>query len=257
MRDTPWCSATNALDCDEDRLVATSIRQQLRAGSAPRDAEFDQLLCVAHRKLSANFWTPVEVALVVARWFEASRASSVLDIGAGIGKFCAIGAVATSATYFGIERREVLAESAVSLAEKLGVGDRVRVLVGELGVVAAPRTDAIYCFNPFGEHLFSDGEVLDESIVRSVARYRHDAALVTQMLRDADVGAVFCTYNGFGGKIPRCYELLRCRTDFSCPLRLWRKTRLHRGEPELPEEEFAELELLDSWNDVCSIEAHR
>lgn len=257
MRDTPWRSATNALDSDKDELIAQSIRQRLRAGSAPRDAEFDQLLCLAHRQLSANFWTPVEVALVVARWFEASRAASVLDVGAGIGKFCAIGAVATSATYFGIERRGLLAQSAVSLAEKLGVGDRVRVIVGELGVVAAPRTDAIYCFNPFGEHLFNDGEVLDESIVRSVARYRHDAALVTQMLRDADVGAVFCTYNGFGGKIPRSYELLRWRSEFSCPLRLWRKTRMHRRELELPEEELADLELLDSWNDVCSIEANR
>jgi len=100
---------------------------------------------------------------------------------------------------------------------------RVRFIEGAYGSVNLPPCDALYLFNPFGENLFGHGERIDKSVSCSLARFREDCRAVTAQLQLAPMGALFCMYNGFGGKLPRSFELLRYSDAHRCPLRLWGK----------------------------------
>jgi len=188
------------------------------------DELFDLIYPEPIRGLSSNYWTPVEVARRAIELLAARAGSHVLDIGAGVAKFCILGAMTSPATFTGVEHRANLVDVGRRAIEKLGV-PRARMVHGTLETVPWAEFDAFYLYNPFEENLADHGDRLDNRVEMSEARFCRDVLAVECALGRATRGTRVVTYHGFGGKIPRSYRLLveePCGTD---RLRLWEKVR--------------------------------
>jgi hypothetical protein len=205
-----------------DALSLAEIAAALRSQSCPTDRAFDRLLPEALQVVSHEYWTPLHVAVRAARWFEEMGVRSVVDIGAGVGKFCVAAALASSCRFVGLEQRGWLVDVARSLVDAFDLGERVDFVVGALGEARVPDADAYYFYNPFGENLFFDGH-LDKEVELGDERYDRDVAAAESLLRNAPLGTYALTYNDFGGMMPRAYRLLRTDRHLPRDLCLWRK----------------------------------
>ncbi len=212
----------------------TEIADALRAGVSPTDRVFDRFLPPELRLRSGQYWTPLVVAIRAAQWLDELRVRSVIDIGSGAGKFCVAAALAGQACFTGIEQRHRLVGAARGLARSLGVEDRVAFVHGAFGTTPLSEPDAYYLYNPFGENLFGPEEHLDQDVELSHDRYLEDIALVEEALRQAPVGTLLLTYNGFGGYVPATFREERVDRELPNVLRLWRKTTaVSAGSPHL------------------------
>jgi predicted RNA methylase len=212
------------------RASLDQIRSALRRGTCPTDRMFDRFLPPRLRVVSGQFWTPLEVVVRAAQWFDQLRVRSVVDIGSGAGKFCVAAALASDANFTGLEHRARLVAAARELAHLLDVQRRVSFVHGTFGEMQLPEADAYYLYNPFGENLFGIEDLLDEEVEISDARYVRDTAAVEHLLHDARVGTYLLTYNGFGGEVPASYREVRVDRDLPNVLRMWQKV----GRAELP-----------------------
>ncbi len=217
--------------------TANAIAAALRTGHAVEDEDFDHLLPVRLRRASRMFWTPLPVVARVAAWLAEARVGSVVDLGAGAGKFCVAAALMTSCRYTGIEHRARLVAAAGRLARELGVADRVDFVLGRVEPEAPPvagahpegagapgSSRAYYLYNPFGENRFGPSGHLDEEVELGDARYRADVAAVEAILRAARPGTYVVTYNGFGGEVPEGYTPVRVDRTLPNMLEMWVKS---------------------------------
>jgi predicted RNA methylase len=145
----------------------------------------------------------------------------VLDIGAGIAKFCIVAAATVDAEIRGIEHRPHFVEVGRAAAKKVGVN--VRLNHGTLADEDPRDVDGIYLFNPFAENLCERQDHLDDTVDLSEARFWRDVAETEGFLRAARAGTRLVTYCGWGGEIPDDYALSR-RERRSGTLELWVKT---------------------------------
>src|SRR3954469_15119917 len=81
------------------------LAEDLRGGRKVTDFRFDQVYSPHIRKLSETHWTSVEVAIRASELLVTSERTRVLDVGAGSGKFCIVGALSSRAQFTGIEHR--------------------------------------------------------------------------------------------------------------------------------------------------------
>jgi SAM-dependent methyltransferase len=169
-----------------------------RRAPASLDRQFDTLVPEELRHLSAVHWTPVRVAVRAASLLCATEHTRVLDVGAGIGKVCAIGALSGDGTWVGVEQHAALVDSARDLTRALGVEERTRFFQADAFAVDWNEFDALYLYNPFELHLFGD-EVAPRSA--QVARVQARLAALPSCTR-------VVTLNGFGGVMPPTFELL-------------------------------------------------
>ena len=151
----------------------------------PEDRAFDQIFPPPMQRLSARHWTPVAVARRAAQLLVQSADTTVLDVGAGVGKFCIVGAQTTPGRFVAVERRRVLAQVAGDVVRERCV-PRVEVIHDEVLSLDWSGFDAIYLFNPFADPLPD---------ARSVR-------LAEEKLARARPGARIVTYHGFGGTMP-------------------------------------------------------
>src|SRR6516165_9063251 len=107
------------------------VAARLRAGEAVTDGEFDQVFVPDVEAISFRHWTPVWVARRAAELLVHAGATEILDVGAGPGKFCIVGALTTAARFAGVEQRGGLVEQARQAAGKLGAA-RVRFVHSNL-----------------------------------------------------------------------------------------------------------------------------
>lgn len=210
-------------------LEPEQIHCRLREGGPVSDAEFDAWLPDPQRRVSYRFWTPVNVSLRVARWFAEGRVERVLDIGSGSGKFCVVGALGTNLTFTGVEHRPHLVTHAEELAHRFGVSDRASFVPGGLEEVDFRAFEALYFYNPFGEHRFPVAEHLDDSVEINRRRFDREVAEVERRLRAMPKGTRLATYNGYGGRIPDAYEPVHVQFAAGSLLRLWHKARTGDG----------------------------
>src|SRR5262245_18490885 len=104
-----------------------AVLAALRRGELVMDRDFDEVFPFWSRKASSVHWTPVEVAVRAAMLLTGPAASPasvtrILDVGAGIGKFCILAAaILPSARVRGIEQRAHLVDIARTAAGKLGL----------------------------------------------------------------------------------------------------------------------------------------
>ncbi len=200
------------------------VAQHLRAGDTVPEGAFDQFLPPRSRALANQHWTPLAVIRRVARWLEELEIESVVDVGSGAGKFCVAAALsAPHCRFVGIEHRRWLTAAARDLARVFNVEDRVEFIDGAVGEIAVPRAAAVYLYNPFGENMVDGNDHIDEEVELTGARYQRDIATVARLLNALPTGTFVINYNGYGGKMPRSYEVVRDDVDLSYPLRVWRK----------------------------------
>lgn len=200
-----------------------AVIEALRTGRRLRDATFDGVYPQDVRRVSARFWTPVEVARTAARWLASQRVRSVLDVGSGAGKFCIIASLSMRQRVTGLEQRSNLLEAARAASAAYGASTTFEP--GTLETLDPSAFDAFYLFNPFGENLYPSEEQFDDSAELSSLRYSHDLSIFEHWLDHAAVGTCVVTYHGFGGRVPDTYELVRALPKGSDYLRMWKKVR--------------------------------
>jgi predicted RNA methylase len=201
------------------------------------DPGFNLLLPGRERRAASRFWTPVAVARRAAHLLGEHGARTVLDVGAGPGKFCITAALhRPEMRWIGVEQRPRLVQVARSLIRRMGLAN-ADVRVGDAVGVDWSEFDAFYFFNPFGENLFADeAERLDSSVELSRRRFMADSSLVEQALQRAPLGTVVVTYYGFGGRIPGAFTPMHREAAGTDWLRVWVRT-----EPRSMEETWLEL----------------
>ncbi|WP_394842318.1 class I SAM-dependent methyltransferase [Pendulispora brunnea] len=198
------------------------LRRALREGDSVRDEDFDDVLPLEYRRLSTRFWTPVRAARRASQWLEREGALRVLDVGAGVGKFCVVGALGTRRTRFiGVEHRKALAQVASDVASMLGAR-RATIFHGHLEDVDIRSYDAFYFFNPFAENVIPSAPQPDDSVELSSERFQRDIGLAERLLIQAPAGTPVVTYCGYGKNMPHDYRLV-CDEYHAGPLRLWVK----------------------------------
>ena len=171
------------------------------------DRSFDCVYPAAIRKLSRRFWTPVDVARRAACLFRQAGVRSVLDVGAGVGKFVLVAAsAAPELSFLGIEQREDLVDVARRACSRLRVAN-ARFHVGDVTLARWQAHDGFYFFNPFAENTFAGSDRIDNRVELTEARLIRDVARVDRALRSAPLGTVLVSYHGTSGRVPACYEL--------------------------------------------------
>jgi SAM-dependent methyltransferase len=193
------------------------------------DAHFDRFLEPNLRAISAQSWTPLEVAARASQWFTELRIKSVVDIGSGVGKFCIAAALGSRCRFIGVERHSRLVEVAGHLARLFSVERQVEFISGVFGEMPLPNAECYYLFNPFGDSSFDLGDHLHEAPDSSRARYIREVSEVELLLRALPAGAYVLTYNGFGGTLPDDFEEVRVDFTLPCVLRLSRRGREDQG----------------------------
>ena len=203
------------------RSLAATVRA-LRRGQLVLDCSFDNVFPLAVRRASNVHWTPVEVAVRAAKLLtEGVEAPVLLDVGAGIGKFCTIAAATVEAVVRGVEHREHFVHIAGAAARTLDVD--VMFLHGTIDDHDFSDVNGVYLFNPFAENLTSSADHLDETVELSHEVYARDVSAVERFLDEAPSGMRVVTYCGWGGAMPAGYELV-LRERRAGTIELWTKT---------------------------------
>lgn len=199
--------------------AAGAVLTALRSGSAVDDAGFDQLYPDEVARLSGLHWTPVAVALRAAALLAPEPGMRVLDVGAGAGKLCCLGAVCRPGTWHGIERDPALVAVATRIARWLEVDDRTRFDAGDALASDWRGYDSLYLYNPFESQLFGGG------FARAAggAGYADQVARTEARLDALLPGVRVVTFHGFGGKMPRGFALAALEEVAGGRLALWIK----------------------------------
>lgn len=189
-----------------------------------QDFTFDRVFPASQRFRSWLHWTPVDVATRAVALLAPTPGRRVLDIGAGVGKLCLVGAATTTSMWFGIERDADMVRIAQAAAARMHVEHRTGFQHGDVASVDWGAFDAFYLFNPFAEVLYSgtgDAHVRRERYVATIA-------LVQRQLSSTDPGTRVVTYHGFGGEMPPCFDCVHRETAREDELCLWVRRRAHR-----------------------------
>jgi hypothetical protein len=218
-------SETAPIAPSPSKRAAQDLAEAMRAGTCPNDRSFDRFLPEPLRLVSPEYWTPLTVAKRAMEWLEDLGIRTVVDIGSGAGKFCVASALFGKCRFIGLERYSSLVIFARALADLFDVNDRVSFVAGSLGAGPTPVADAYYFFNPFGEYWLGADHPLEARAELTESRHPDGVAAAEDLLRRVPVGTWILTYNGFGGRVPAGYELVRVDWELHGVLRLWRKER--------------------------------
>lgn len=211
---------TQAASHNDDARRA--MLDSLARGQAITDISFDRIYPEQIRKVSSLYWTPVAVARRAARLFFTHGARRVLDIGAGVGKFCIVSALTADLELTGVEHREGLVAVTQEILGACGV-PRVTMKHGTLADMDLDAFDGFYLYNPFDEACFEPSHWLDRSLPLSAAEANRDIERVEAHLARARRGTCLVTFHGFGGAIPEGWIHLAEETRGAAFLRLWVK----------------------------------
>lgn len=170
-------------------------------------------------------WTPVEVATRAATLLAPTPNHKVLDIGAGVGKLCLIGAAVTHAMWFGVERDEEQVRVATTAARRMHVEQRTHFIHGDVTSVDFAMFDSFYLFNPFAEML---GSGPDDALTRR-ERYVATIDFVQRQLSRTVEGTRVVTYHGFGGDLPPGFDLTHREAARNGELCLWTRRASRRA----------------------------
>jgi len=174
------------------------------------DERFDQVFPAPMRHLSKVHFSPVAVAAHAARFLVQAPGTRVLDVGAGVGKLCLVGALVTPGTFHGVERHAPFVQAARAAARLLHQ-PHTHFLHGDMREVDWRRFDAFYLYNPFAD--------LDPAGSAAGACVR----FVGEQLDAARPGTRVATYHGYGGGLPPSYRRELAGEGELAGLELWSK----------------------------------
>lgn len=187
-----------------------------------KDAEFDQVYPARIQRLSRCHWTPVGVCRKVAQFLAPHPDVRVLDLGCGPGKFCAIGASLTGASFTGVEQREKLVKAARRMLRRFRL-KRANIIHGNITDIDFAAYNAFYLFNPFQENIFENFRI-DTEVELSTALYNQYNTHVAAQLEKMPPGTRVVTYWGDNAEIPASYDCVESAQGAT--LKFWVKQGL-------------------------------
>jgi predicted RNA methylase len=196
--------------CD---AAARAIRDALRRGDPVDDHAFDQIYSEHVARLSGVHWTPMEVALRAAELLAPEPGMRVLDVGAGPGKLCCIGALTRGGAWHGVELDRALVAAATAAARSLDVERETRFHAGDMHQLDWTRFDSVYLYNPFESVLFARSS--------PAAAFADQVARAEQQLSALPRGTRVVTFHGFGGAMPPSFALRSTEMFGAGILALW------------------------------------
>jgi SAM-dependent methyltransferase len=199
---------------------ARPLRDALACGDPVADAELDLVFPDELRERSAQHWTPVAIARRAAALLAPSPGARVLDVGAGAGKLCLVGASLVDATWWGVEHDPALVAAANHAAWSLDVERRVRFVRGDGSRLDWTEFDAFYFYNPFASLLLSPHASPFVRYAVLQATHRRIEHLLTTIRR----GARIVTYYGLAGpgsRLPDGFTLAAREPAGGDALELW------------------------------------
>jgi predicted RNA methylase len=193
------------------------VGDALRRRALVSDAELDQVFPEELRDRSQLHWTPVAVAVRAAELLAPTPDVRVLDVGAGVGKVCVIGALVTGAMWWGIEQDAVQVAAANRAAWALDVTRRTRFVHGDGSRLPWDEFDAIYFYNPFSTVMLAPhaSPFVRYATIQSTLRR------IEQRLAATRSGTRVVTFHGFGGKLPAGFTLVLREPAGDDVLELW------------------------------------
>lgn len=207
-------------------FASGTIRESFRTSVPVTDALFDRIFPPAIQSKSRSHWTPVEAALRAVALLAPRPGMRVLDAGAGPGKLCCIGALASNASWYGIERDPMLVEVARSSAELLGIADRARFCRADMCELDWTEFQSIYLFNPFEEALYEG----TSRVEGAWERFDREVSTVEERLARMPRGTRVVTFHGFGGDMPPGYVRAVVEHVADGDLELWINDRPEAAE---------------------------
>lgn len=208
----------------ESSYQLLSITKDLISGKKVSNIRFDRIYPTMIRKLSSVHWTPVDVALKAASLLAPNEGTKILDVGSGCGKFCLIGSITHPNNHFyGIEQRSYLNEISKGSARNFKLKN-VTFQDGNMASLDWSEYDAFYFFNPFYENRMLPFSRIDISVPANQYRYDFYLETVFSKLAQLKMGTRVVTYHGFGGQLPKSYQLHFKESIGTSDIELWIKT---------------------------------
>lgn len=201
------------------KAAARAVLDALRWRVPVEDLAFDRLYPDHVRRLSSVHWTPVSVALRAAALLAPEAGMRILDVGAGPGKLCCVGALAYGGTWHGIELNPSLVAAATTTARWLEVDHCTSFDAGDMTALDWDRFDSLYFYNPFESQLFGYGAA--DPAGWSV--FADQVAHAEERLSGLSAGSRVVTFHGFGGEMPSCFALAFTEAIGEGQLALWVK----------------------------------
>jgi hypothetical protein len=168
---------------------------------------FTKLLPEHLQRISKTHFTPIRIALMATEWLTEDGKKDILDVGAGVGKFCIAGASNSDSFFYGIEHRPSLVGIAHSLIEKFQVSN---ALVKQQNVMETDFSafNAFYLFNPFYEHIVVSKR-LNNEVPLADALYNDYLQYTKMQLDRKGRECRIVTFHGDNREIPDGFEIVR------------------------------------------------
>jgi hypothetical protein len=181
---------------------------------------FNKLLTEEILSVSKTHFTPIHIAETATDWLCEDGDKNILDIGAGIGKFCIAGALHSNSHFTGIEIRPSLVKVAKFLLKAYDL-PHVEIYEKNSVEVDFQKFDAFYLYNPYYENI-AHTKRLNNELPLSEAYFRTYTKQTADKLDQLKIGTRVVTYHGDNHEIPVSYEKRRVSTDGL--LKLWVKS---------------------------------
>lgn len=181
------------------------------------EENFNSMLPEYLQRASGVYFTPIHIAKTASQWLTEDGNKKVLDIGAGVGKFCITGARNSDSFFYGIEYRPGLVKLANKLAISFGTKN-VLVSCANIFDVDFFRFDAFYLFNPFYEN-FEFQKRLNNEVTLISELYSYYSKYTKAQLERTKAGTRLVTYYGNHDEVPESFEKVKENNS----LKLWIK----------------------------------
>lgn len=195
------------------------IFEHLRLNIDVKDSTFNEIYPNHIRELASQHWTPVDVAKMAADYLAEKPDSKILDIGAGVGKFCLVGAASTKGMFFGVEQRASLTKISKKIADRYKITN-VEFIHSNINEISFFDYDAFYFFNSFYENMDTTGSI-DDKVMPDKELYYSYSQYVKEQLDTTPVGTRLVTYWSKWDEIPGSFDLTG--TAFNGLLNFWKK----------------------------------
>jgi len=180
---------------------------------------FNNLLPHDLKQATQTYFTPIEVAQTAATWLTENNEKKILDIGAGVGKFCIAAARINNCDFYGVEYRKSLIDLGNELIERYEI-DNAKMIHTNIIDVDFSDYDAFYLFSPFYENLEVENRLNDEVDLEEKLYQIYLDYTETQLAK-AIIGTRLVTYFGNNFEVPNSYQ--RVKDAFDGALKLWIK----------------------------------
>lgn len=195
------------------------IFKSLKKNIEIEDSAFNMLYSTRIRRLAERHWTPVAIARIAADYLVDKPNKKVLDIGAGVGKFCLVGAASTKGLFYGVEQRASLIKLSKKIAEKHHV-ENVEFIHSNITDISFSDYDAFYFYNSFFENVDTSCPI-DKIIVPKNELFLSYSNYVREQLAKAPKYTRLVTYWSTWEEIPESFDLEYSACDGV--LNFWKK----------------------------------